>query len=55
MGEYLPRNYMFLGKAILNSILDLFYLNPFSKLPVRPPYYMDYLRLFTAQKIFTEF
>lgn len=45
---------MLLGKAILNSILDLFHLNPYTKMPKKTALYLDNLRMMTANKIFNE-
>ena len=47
---------MFLGKSLLNSILDLFHLNPFSKIQSKGSIYtIDNLRILTAQKIFNDY
>lgn len=47
---------MFLGKSLLNSILDLFHLNPYAKIQSKSSIYsIENLRILTAQKIFSEY
>ena len=45
---------MFMGKALLVSILDLFHLNPFSRISTSDFKSIHSLRKFTAQRIYNE-
>ena len=54
LDEYNPESYMLLGKALLVSLLDLFQINPFSRLGVSDYHFLHTLRKTIAQKVFTD-
>lgn len=54
MKQYTPDSYMFMGKSLLIAILDLFHMNPYSRISTSDFKSINSLRKFTAQRVYNE-
>lgn len=54
MNQYTPESYMFMGKSLLISILDLFHVNPYSRISTSDFKSINSLRKFTGQRVYNE-
>ncbi len=54
MREYTPESYMMLGKSLLISIIDLFHINPYTRIATSDFKSINNLRKFTAQRVYNE-
>lgn len=53
-GEYSPNSYKMLGKSLLISIIDLFHINPYTRIGTSDFKSINSLRKYTAQKVYNE-